>query len=132
MALSHKQAYRRHNSRRYACLLIQFQRMKIQVASVRDLGALRRLENAVFEKDAWSLFDLVAVLTWSDVIRLKAVEDGEMIGFVAGDPRPAQHVGWISHRKLQNGISSTSITLSFTRLLREKVPACSNRSRTLH
>jgi ribosomal-protein-alanine N-acetyltransferase len=30
------------------------------------------------------------------VIRLKAVEDGEMVGFVAGDPRPAQGVGWIA------------------------------------
>jgi ribosomal-protein-alanine N-acetyltransferase len=70
--------------------------MKIQVASVRDLGALRRLESLVFEKDAWSLFDLVAVLTWPDVIRLKAVEDDEMVGFVAGDPRPAQDVGWIA------------------------------------
>ena len=70
--------------------------MKIQVASVRDLGALRRLESACFEKDAWSIFDLVAVLTWPDVIRLKAVEDDEMVGFVAGDPRPAQNVTWIA------------------------------------
>lgn len=70
--------------------------MNIQVASVRDLGALRRLESVVFEKDAWSLFDLVAVLTWPDVIRLKAVEGNEMVGFVAGDPRPAQDVGWIA------------------------------------
>ena len=70
--------------------------MEIQVASVRDLGSLRRLENACFEKDAWSVFDLVAVLTWPDVIRLKAVEKGQMVGFVAGDPRPAQDVGWIA------------------------------------
>ena len=70
--------------------------MKIQVAGVRDLGALRRLENVCFDKDAWPLFDLIAVLTWPDVIRLKAVEDHEMVGFVAGDPRPAQGVGWIA------------------------------------
>ena len=70
--------------------------MEIQIASLRDLGALRRLESACFEKDAWSIFDLVAVLTWSDVIRLKAVEDDEMVGFVASDPRPAQGVGWIA------------------------------------
>jgi ribosomal protein S18 acetylase RimI-like enzyme len=42
------------------------------------------------------LLDLVAVLTWSEVIRLKAMEDGEMIGFVAGDPRPSQGVAWIA------------------------------------
>jgi ribosomal-protein-alanine N-acetyltransferase len=70
--------------------------MEIQVASLRDLGALRRLENSCFEKDAWPILDLVAVLTWSEVVRLKAVEDHEMIGFVAGDPRPAQNAGWIA------------------------------------
>jgi ribosomal-protein-alanine N-acetyltransferase len=70
--------------------------MEIQAASLRDLGALRRLESAVFDKDAWPLLDLVAVLTWSDVVRLKAVIDHEMVGFVAGDPRPAQNAGWIA------------------------------------
>lgn len=70
--------------------------MEIQVASLRDLGALRRLESVCFEKDAWSILDLMAVLTWSEVVRLKAVIDHEMIGFVAGDPRPAQNAGWIA------------------------------------
>lgn len=70
--------------------------MDIQPASLRDLNALRKLEQACFEKDAWSLLDLMAVLTWPDVIRLKAVEGGEMVGFVAGDPRPSQDVGWIA------------------------------------
>ena len=58
--------------------------MEIQTASLLDLGALRRLERACFEKDAWPLLDLVAVLTWPEVVRLKAVDSGEMIGFVAG------------------------------------------------
>lgn len=66
------------------------------MASLRDLGALRRLESLCFEKDAWSILDLVAVLTWSDVVRLKAVIGNEMVGFVAGDPRPAQNSGWIA------------------------------------
>lgn len=70
--------------------------MDIQAASLRDLNALRKLENACFEKDAWSWLDLMAVLTWPDVIRLKAVENGEMVGFVAGDPRPSQDAGWIA------------------------------------
>lgn len=70
--------------------------MKIQEASLRDLGSLRRLENACFEKDAWPILDLMAVLTWSDVVRLKAVVEDEMVGFVAGDPRPAQNAGWIA------------------------------------
>ena len=70
--------------------------MEIQTASLRDLGALRRLEHACFEKDAWPLLDLIAVLTWPDVIRLKAVEDGELIGFVAGDPRPSEGASWVA------------------------------------
>jgi len=70
--------------------------MEIQTASIRDLRALRRLENACFEKDAWPLLDLIAVLTWPDVIRLKAEEDGKLIGFVAGDPRPAQGLAWVA------------------------------------
>ena len=70
--------------------------MEIQPAGLRDLGALRKLEHACFEKDAWSLLDLMAVLTWPEVIRLKAVQDGEMVGFVAGDPRPSQDLSWIA------------------------------------
>ena len=70
--------------------------MEIQPASLRDLGSLRRLEQVCFEKDAWPLLDLIAVLTWPDVIKLKAVEDGEMIGFVACDPRPSENASWIA------------------------------------
>jgi ribosomal protein S18 acetylase RimI-like enzyme len=70
--------------------------MEIQSASIRDLGALRRLEHACFEKDAWPLLDLIAVLTWPDVIRLKAVENGELVGFVAGDPRNSEGVSWVA------------------------------------
>jgi [ribosomal protein S18]-alanine N-acetyltransferase len=30
------------------------------------------------------------------VIRFKAVEDGQMVGFVAGDPRPRDGWGWVA------------------------------------
>jgi len=70
--------------------------MEIQTANIIDLGALRRLETVCFEKDAWPFLDLIAVLTWPEVIRLKAVDAGEMIGFVAGDPRSSDGVAWIS------------------------------------
>ena len=71
-------------------------KMEIQPASIRDLGALRRLEQTCFAKDAWPLLDLIAVLTWPDVIRLKAVENGELVGFIAGDPRPSEGAGWVA------------------------------------
>jgi len=70
--------------------------MEILSATIRDLNALRRLERACFEKDAWPIFDLIAVLTFPDVVRLKAIEDGHMVGFIAGDPRPLQGFSWIA------------------------------------
>ena len=70
--------------------------MEIIPASLKDLNALNKLEHACFEKDAWPFLDLLAVLTFPDVIRLKAVEQGQMIGFVAGDPRPSQGFSWIA------------------------------------
>ena len=70
--------------------------MEIVPASILDLNALRKLENESFDKDAWPLFDLIAVLTFPEVIRLKAVVDGQMAGFIAGDPRPREGWGWIA------------------------------------
>jgi len=70
--------------------------MEIINASILDLNALRKLENESFGKDAWPIFDLIAVLTFSEVIRLKAVEDGQMVGFIAGDPHPRDGWGWIA------------------------------------
>ena len=70
--------------------------MEIIKASIFDLNALRKLENEYFAKDAWPLFDLIAVLTFPEVIRLKAVKDGQMVGFIAGDPRPHDGWGWVA------------------------------------
>jgi ribosomal-protein-alanine N-acetyltransferase len=70
--------------------------MEIVPASIFDLNALRKLEKESFGQDAWPLFDLIAVLAFPEVIRLKAVEDGRMVGFVAGDPRPRDGWGWIA------------------------------------
>ncbi len=70
--------------------------MEIANASLLDLHALYRLEHICFENDAWSLLDLLAVLTFPEVVRLKAVESGQMIGFVAGDSRPSQGFSWIA------------------------------------
>ncbi len=70
--------------------------MEICAASLLDLNALNRLERACFGKDAWPLFDLVAVLTFAEVVRLKAVEANQMVGFVAGDPKPSEGFSWIA------------------------------------
>ena len=67
----------------------------IKRATLRDLLALRRLEREAFPQDAWPLPDLIAVLLWPGVVRLKAVDEaGRMVGFVAGEVRHG--VAWIA------------------------------------
>jgi ribosomal-protein-alanine N-acetyltransferase len=70
--------------------------MHITPASFRDLNALRKLEHACFDKNAWSFLDLLAVLTFPEVVRLKAVEEDQMVGFVAGDLRRSEGLAWIA------------------------------------
>ena len=70
--------------------------MEILPANIFDLTALHKLEKESFALDAWPLVDLVAVLTFPEVVRLKAVEDSRMVGVVAGDPRRRDGWGWIA------------------------------------
>ena len=70
--------------------------MEILPASLLDLNALHKLEHACFDKDAWSFLDLLAVLSFPDVIRLKAAEDDQMVGFVAGEQRSSEGHAWIA------------------------------------
>ena len=70
--------------------------MQVTAASLLDLNALHKLEHACFEKDAWPFLDLIAVLSFPEVVRIKAVEDGHMIGFAAGDPHPSEGFSWIA------------------------------------
>lgn len=68
----------------------------IETASWRDLNALRRLEQICFPKDSWPLLDLIGVLTYPNIIRLKAVIENQMVGFIAADHRDHNQVGWIA------------------------------------
>jgi len=68
----------------------------IQPATWRDLNALRQVERVCFPKDAWPIWDLIGVLTLPNVVRLKAVVDDQMVGFIAGDIRPSQQMAWIA------------------------------------
>jgi ribosomal-protein-alanine N-acetyltransferase len=68
----------------------------IEPATWRDLNALRHVEKICFPRDAWPLLDLIGILTLPGVIRLKAVCNGQMIGFVAGDIRRFQKLAWIT------------------------------------
>jgi ribosomal-protein-alanine N-acetyltransferase len=46
--------------------------------------------------DAWPLLDLLSVLTYPGVIRLKAVKDKQMVGFIGGDVRRSEGIAWIA------------------------------------
>ncbi len=68
----------------------------IQPSGWRDLLGVRALEEACFGRDAWSLVDLVFAMVGPGV-RLKAVTDGSrLVGFVMGEPKPAQNFAWIA------------------------------------
>jgi ribosomal protein S18 acetylase RimI-like enzyme len=69
---------------------------QILPATWRDLTLVRSLEQACFPKDAWPLLDIVSVLTLPSVVRLKAVCDGKVVGFVAGDVRRDERMAWIA------------------------------------
>ncbi len=91
-------------------------------ATLRDLNALRDLEKICFPLDAWSIFDLVAVLTFPNVIRLKAEENEKMIGFIAGDPRPSQGFSWIATVGVLPGYRRQGIGRALLNQCEEQLP----------
>ena len=70
--------------------------LEIHPASLFDLTALRKLEKLCFPLDAWPLLDMIGALTFPNIVRYKALWNGEMIGFIAGEIRLAARVGWIA------------------------------------
>ncbi|RMF50948.1 MAG: N-acetyltransferase [Anaerolineae bacterium] len=70
--------------------------MPIMVATWRDFSAIQRLEKICFPQDAWPFWDVFGVLTLPNVIRLKAVDEEQVVGFVAADVRPRENLAWIA------------------------------------
>jgi len=71
-------------------------RFNIRPATWQDLGALRRLERACFPMDAWPLLDLISVLSFPNVVRLKVVIESQMVGFIAGEQKGLDGYAWIA------------------------------------
>jgi ribosomal-protein-alanine N-acetyltransferase len=86
-------------------------RVTISPATWRDFRDVLALERVCFEGDSWPWIDIMAALTFPEAVRLKAVtprspeaDDGgadgqngsKAIGFVFGDRRRAQGLGWIA------------------------------------
>ena len=68
--------------------------MEILTANLFDISPLRKLEQISFGADAWPLLDIIAVLASPNVVRLKAVDHGQMVGFIAGDK--IDGIGWVA------------------------------------
>ncbi|MFN2112275.1 MAG: GNAT family N-acetyltransferase [Anaerolineales bacterium] len=65
-------------------------------AALRDFKAVYHLEKVCFGLDAWPMLDVLGVLTIPQVIRLKAMDQEQLIGFIAADLRRTQGVAWIA------------------------------------
>ena len=70
--------------------------VSIEPANWRDLNQVRSLEQVCFPKDIWPIWDIIGVLTLPNVVRLKAVRDGKIVGFIAGDIRSSEKISWIA------------------------------------
>lgn len=77
-------------------LAAQEKAVAIEAASWHDLNAVRHLEQVCFPQDAWPLLDVLAVLTLPNVVRLKAVADGRLVGFIAADVKRSRGMAWIA------------------------------------
>ncbi len=105
----------------------------IQPATWRDLNTLRQVEIQCFGKDAWPLLDLIAALTFPDIIRLKAIVDGQMVGFIAGDKKLSDGLGWITTLGVlpefrRKGIASALLKACEVQLNLPRIRLCVRRS----
>jgi ribosomal protein S18 acetylase RimI-like enzyme len=65
-------------------------------STFRDIRAVRALEKVCFKRDAWGYTELLFLFAAFGAVRLKAVDGERLIGFVSGEPRPAEGCAWIS------------------------------------
>jgi ribosomal-protein-alanine N-acetyltransferase len=70
--------------------------IRITNATWHDLRELYQLEKLCFQADAWPVLDILGVLTLPQLLRLKAVDNYKMVGFIAVELRRTQQVAWIA------------------------------------
>ncbi len=105
----------------------------ISPATWRDVKELHRLEQICFEKDAWPMLDLIAVLTLPASIRYKATIEDRMVGFIAGDQHHRENVGWVTTVGVlpeyrNQGIATALMLVAETNLQMPKVRLCVRRT----
>jgi ribosomal-protein-alanine N-acetyltransferase len=68
----------------------------ISTATIRDVHAVRRLEQIVFPLDAYTYLSLSSLLMWPGGANFKVVDShGALAGFVAGSPNWGTETDWI-------------------------------------
>lgn len=95
--------------------------IQISTASWKDLNQLRVIERECFELDAWPLFDLIGVLTFPGIVRLKAEIGDRMVGFIAGDDSRSEEIGWISTVGVLPAYQKQGIGLALLNACEEKM-----------
>jgi len=65
-------------------------------ATWRDLRAVWELEKLCFPDDSWPWIDILAALTFPETVRLKALIGESAVGFIVGDRRWHEGLGWIA------------------------------------
>jgi ribosomal-protein-alanine N-acetyltransferase len=106
---------------------------EIHTASWRDVGELRTLEQECFAQDAWPLIELLASLTMPGLVRLKAVCDNQMVGFVGADAERENHLGWITTIGVRpawrrRGIGRALLAAAETAMAQPRVRLCVRKS----
>ena len=94
---------------------------RIIPATWRDLRDLHELEKMCFQLDAWPLLDVMGVLTFHQIIRLKAMKDVKMVGFIAADLRRSQQAAWIATLAVSPEHRKTGIGSSLLNACEEKI-----------
>jgi ribosomal protein S18 acetylase RimI-like enzyme len=70
---------------------------KILTATWHDFRELNQIEKTCFRpEDVWPFLDLIGILTLPGLIRLKAVDEAQMVGFVGGERKPQNRLGWVT------------------------------------
>ncbi|MFC1464140.1 MAG: GNAT family N-acetyltransferase [Candidatus Brachytrichaceae bacterium NZ_4S206] len=93
----------------------------IAPASLLDLWAIWRVEQAAFGSDAYDLLTLLGMALTPRMVRLKATAGGRVVGFVAGEINAREGCGWIIiiavHPDAQGRGIGTALLLAVERAL---------------
>ena len=93
----------------------------VRKATWRDLFPLLRLERQCFGRDAWPWTDMLAALIFPETVRLLALVGNEVAGFVIGDRRRRQGVGWIASLGVHPAYRRRGIATQLLRMCEERL-----------